>query len=197
MCIRDRDIYNEKYTKFSSAVSMMEQNILTAFINEGHYERHLNRMRKLYGEKRTVLLSELGKLGDSIRINGENAGHHLALRLGKGLDEEEMVRLASVSYTHLDVYKRQTFESVKEAHTIEAVFEKKSDGGSSSGGSSYSLSSEAYYVRYHDGDDLVKDGKYGEGERVTVKGDVFDAPLGKALAGWSTEEGGEVEFNSR
>lgn len=88
------DIYNEKYTKFSSAVSMMEQNILTAFINEGHYERHLNRMRKLYGEKRTVLLSELGKLGDSIRINGENAGHHLALRLGKSLDEEEMVRLA-------------------------------------------------------------------------------------------------------
>ena len=87
-----------------------------------------------------------------------------------------------------------TFESVKEAHTIEAVFEKKSDGGSSSGGSSYSLSSEAYYVRYHDGDDLVKDGKYGEGERVTVKGDVFDAPLGKALAGWSTEEGGKVEY---
>ena len=87
-----------------------------------------------------------------------------------------------------------TFKSVKEAHTIEAIFEKKSDGGSSSGGSSYSLSSEAYYVRYHDGDDLVKDGKYGEGERVTVKGDVFDAPLGKALAGWSTEEGGKVEY---
>ena len=87
-----------------------------------------------------------------------------------------------------------TFKNVKEAHTIEAVFEKKSDGGSSSGGSSYSLSSEAYYVRYHDDDDLVKDGKYGEGERVTVKGDVFDAPLGKALAGWSTEEGGKVEY---
>lgn len=87
-----------------------------------------------------------------------------------------------------------TFKNVKEAHTIEAVFEKKSDGGSSSGGSSYSLSSEAYYVRYHDGDDLVKDGKYGEGERVTVKGDVFEAPLGKALAGWSTEEDGEVEY---
>ena len=87
-----------------------------------------------------------------------------------------------------------TFKNVKEAHTIEAVFETKSDGGSSSGGSSYSLSSEAYYVRYHDDDDLVKDGKYGEGERVTVKGDVFEAPLGKALAGWSTEEDGKVEY---
>ena len=41
---------------------------------------------------------------------------------------------------------------------------------------------------------MVKDGKYGEGERVTVKGDVFEAPLGKALAGWSTEEGGKVEY---
>ena len=87
-----------------------------------------------------------------------------------------------------------TFTNVKENHTIKAVFEKKFDGGSSSGGSSYSLSSEAYYVRYHNGDALVKDGKYGEGERVTVKGDAFDVPLGKALAGWSTEEGGEVEY---
>lgn len=89
------DIYNQKFTKFSSAVSMLEQNILTSFINEGHYERHLNRMRKLYGEKRTVLLNELGKLGKSIIINGENAGHHLALKLEGGLDEAEMVSLAA------------------------------------------------------------------------------------------------------
>lgn len=87
-----------------------------------------------------------------------------------------------------------TFKNVNKAHTIKAVFEKNSDGGSSSGGSSYSLSSENYYVRYNDGDDLVKDGKYGKGERVTVKDDVFEAPLGKVLAGWSTEEGGEVEY---
>ncbi len=76
-----------------------------------------------------------------------------------------------------------------------AHWDKKSDSSSSSGGgSSYSLSSEAYYIRYHNDDDLVKDGKYGEGERVTIKDDVFDAPFGKALAGWSTEEGGKVEY---
>ena len=32
------EFYNERYTKFSSAVSVLEQNILTAFISEGHYE---------------------------------------------------------------------------------------------------------------------------------------------------------------
>ncbi len=87
-------LYDEKYTKFSSAVSVLEQNILTAFINEGHYERHLNRMRKLYGEKRNVLLNELKQLGGKIKINGENAGHYFALKLLNGLTEEEMIRLA-------------------------------------------------------------------------------------------------------
>ena len=89
------DEYNRRFTKFSSAVSVMEQNILTEFINGGHYERHLNRMRKLYGEKRTVLLEELGKIGRGISINGENAGHHLALKLEGGPDEAEMVSLAA------------------------------------------------------------------------------------------------------
>lgn len=88
-------IYNEKFIKFSSAVSVLDQNILTAFITEGHYERHLNRMRKLYGEKRTVLLNKLKGLGESIEINGENAGHHVAIRLKGDLSETEMTRLAA------------------------------------------------------------------------------------------------------
>lgn len=86
--------YNERYIKFSSAVSVLEQNILTAFISEGHYERHLNRMRKLYGEKRNALLNELKSFKGKIKINGENAGHHMAIKLLNGLSEKEMVMLA-------------------------------------------------------------------------------------------------------
>lgn len=89
------EFYDEKYTKFSSAVSVLDQNILTAFINEGHYERHLNRMRKLYGEKRAVLMEELKRLGENITINGENAGHHVAVKLLNGLSEEEMTEYAA------------------------------------------------------------------------------------------------------
>ncbi|MDD5944875.1 MAG: PLP-dependent aminotransferase family protein [Clostridia bacterium] len=89
------EFYNEKYTKFSSAVSVLDQNILTAFINEGHYERHLNRMRKLYGEKRAVLLEKLRSMGGKVIINGENAGHHMAVKLMTGMSEEEMVKSAA------------------------------------------------------------------------------------------------------
>ena len=65
------------------------------------------------------------------------------------------------------------------------------DGSSSSGGGH---TSNTYYVRYHNDDDTVKDGKFIPGETVTVKGNVFTAPVGKVLAGWSLEEDGKVDY---
>ena len=67
------------------------------------------------------------------------------------------------------------------------------DGGSSSsGGGSYT--SNTYWVRYHNDDDTERDGKFIPGETVTVKGNVFTAPVGKVLAGWSLEEDGKVDY---
>lgn len=86
---------------------------------------------------------------------------------------------------------RYTFMDVKKNHTISATFERSSDGGSSSGGGH---TSNTYYVRYHNDDDTVKDGKFIPGETVTVKGNVFTAPVGKVLAGWSLEEDGKVDY---
>lgn len=65
------------------------------------------------------------------------------------------------------------------------------DGSSSSGGSH---TSNTYYVRYHNDDETEKDGKFIPGETVTVKGNVFTAPIGKVLAGWSLEEDGKVDY---
>lgn len=67
---------------------------------------------------------------------------------------------------------------------------KAFDGGSSGG----SHTSNTYYVRYHNDDDTVKDGKFIPGETVTVKGNVFTAPVGKVLAGWSLDEDGKVDY---
>ena len=69
---------------------------------------------------------------------------------------------------------------------------KASDGGSSGG----SHTSNTYYVRYHNDDDIVKDGRFIPGETVTVRGDIFTAPRGKVLAGWSLEENGKVDYKA-
>ena len=93
------------------------------------------------------------------------------------------------------VVKSYAFENVTANHTIHATFKEKeeSGGGSSSGGSH---TSNTYYVRYHNDDDIVKDGRFIPGETVTVRGDIFTAPRGKVLAGWSLEENGKVDYKA-
>ena len=51
--------YREKAGFFSSTVSRPDQNILYQFLTEGHYERHLNRMRAVYKGKHDILLGGL------------------------------------------------------------------------------------------------------------------------------------------
>ena len=88
-----------------------------------------------------------------------------------------------------------TFENVTANHTISATFDKKSDGSSSSYGGRYSLDN-GYFVRYHDGDDTVRDGEYDHGDRVVIRDDVFAAPSEMELAGWSLEEGEDVDYEA-
>ncbi|WP_428604666.1 PLP-dependent aminotransferase family protein [Sedimenticola sp.] len=55
-----------------------QQQVLAAFIGEGHYERHLRRMRKRYETKRRILIDALTEaFGAEIELHGTNAGVHL------------------------------------------------------------------------------------------------------------------------
>lgn len=58
-----------------------DQLCLAEFINGGHFGLHLRRMRRLYRQRRDVLVAALGQqLGDLVSIHGDSAGMHLALR---------------------------------------------------------------------------------------------------------------------
>lgn len=75
--------------------STIAQRVLTDFINEGHLERHLRRMRVLYDRRRQTLVRAFKQyFEDRITILGENAGMHLMVRLQTGLSDEEVVRRA-------------------------------------------------------------------------------------------------------
>jgi GntR family transcriptional regulator / MocR family aminotransferase len=59
----------------------LEQAALTDFIADGHLERHIRRMRRLYGQRRKVLVDALReRFGDRIELLGDAAGMHLAVR---------------------------------------------------------------------------------------------------------------------
>ncbi len=76
----------------------IEQRVLADFINEGHLERHLRRMRTLYGARRQTLVRAFEThFGDRVTILGGNAGMHLMIRLRSGLDDDEIERRARAS----------------------------------------------------------------------------------------------------
>ena len=65
---------------FSCAVSRIDQKVLTLFLTEGHFERHLNRMRNIYKEKHDLLITRLRKIDKDIKIYGHGAGAHIIVR---------------------------------------------------------------------------------------------------------------------
>jgi GntR family transcriptional regulator / MocR family aminotransferase len=73
----------------------LDQLVLTDFLCEGHFSRHLRRMRAIYQSRRDTLVSEIGKhLGHLLTIVNAEAGMHLTARLPKRFDDVEIVRLA-------------------------------------------------------------------------------------------------------
>lgn len=85
--------YNKIFKFFICPVSIMVQKMLTAFIETGEFEKHLNRMRKIYSKKRQLLIDMLSERKD-ITIRGADAGLHIVLEYPKNYSEEYIVKKA-------------------------------------------------------------------------------------------------------
>lgn len=79
---------------YSSTVSRIDQGILNEFIRNGHFERYLNKMRKIYRARHELLLEELQAFGGLFRISGGNAGLHLLLTARGKTPEKEFLQKA-------------------------------------------------------------------------------------------------------
>jgi GntR family transcriptional regulator / MocR family aminotransferase len=75
----------------------LEQHALTDCITEGHFERHIRRMRHLYDRRRQVLANALKHhLGSRVTILGENAGIHLMAKIETALSDEVVIQKAAI-----------------------------------------------------------------------------------------------------
>ena len=71
---------------------IFEQAVLAAFMSEGHFTRHLRRMRTLYAERRRALLDAASEL--PLKIDSQAAGIHCVGWLPDGLDDLELASRA-------------------------------------------------------------------------------------------------------
>ena len=61
------------------------------FIREGHFARHIRRMRPIYAERRRVLVAAIGEeLGNRASVSGDEAGMHLAVII-EGLRSDQKI----------------------------------------------------------------------------------------------------------
>ena len=85
--------YRNTLSFFSSSVPTTNQLILEKFISSGEYEKHLNRMKNNYKQKRDELISLLNNssFSDKIRIYGEEAGLHFLVDIKTEKSEKYLV----------------------------------------------------------------------------------------------------------
>ena len=74
---------DEIFGFMSSSVSSLEQLTMAEFINGGYFERHINKMSKVYKTKRDTIVEYINKYfnNNDFKILEKNAGLHFILKL--------------------------------------------------------------------------------------------------------------------
>ncbi|MFA5006610.1 MAG: PLP-dependent aminotransferase family protein [Candidatus Izemoplasmatales bacterium] len=88
--------YRERLGHYSCTVSNIEQETLSRFMAEGHFERHLARVRKTCRDRRDRFLDRLlaSPIGNRLSVRSEDAGLHFVLSVDLGRSEADLVAAA-------------------------------------------------------------------------------------------------------
>ncbi len=87
--------YHEHYTMYMQTVSRLHQYTLFRFMNEGHWQRHLNKMRTLYRKKHRALIVAINNhLENNVNVIGEKSGLHIVLEVKNKMTEKDLIHSA-------------------------------------------------------------------------------------------------------
>lgn len=105
--------YYEKLSFYACTVSNFEQYTLARFIEEGYFEKHINRMRNYYHHKRDALVNTINNspLKRYVKIFKEDAGLHFLMEVSTRHSDQEFIQMLKehgVKLTPLSDYYRQT-----------------------------------------------------------------------------------------
>ena len=86
--------FRQKLGFYSCTVPSFEQYTLARFLSRGFFEKHINRMRKIYRNRRNNLISMLQNcaFSDRLTIQEQDAGLHFLLQVDTQLSDQELTR---------------------------------------------------------------------------------------------------------
>ena len=129
--------FRQRLGFYSCTVPSFEQYTLARFLSRGHFEKHINRMRKFYRSRRNRIVSMLDRCAyaDRLTILEQDAGLHFLVKVDTGLSDGELtarlsdagIRVRTLSsYYHDDVHRDShclvvNYSSLREEKLEEAL----------------------------------------------------------------------------
>ena len=88
---------------YSCTVPSFEQYTLARFLSSGHFEKHINRMRKAYKARRNRLIDILRQcpMADRLQVLEQDAGLHFLVRVQTRLSDEGLIALLEKKGIHI------------------------------------------------------------------------------------------------
>ncbi len=87
--------YKKVFNRYHTFVPWTEQKIVENFIQGGHWERHIRRVRLANKKRHDMLVQALGStMGGKVRLHGRHAGLHLVLEFSTPGCEAELIARA-------------------------------------------------------------------------------------------------------
>ena len=89
------EVFSKTLSFISNHSPMPEQVVLTDFIREGHFGRHIRRMRNFYAERQQILINAINsELSEYLEVKDDVAGMHLIAWLKNGLSDKKLAEKA-------------------------------------------------------------------------------------------------------
>jgi GntR family transcriptional regulator / MocR family aminotransferase len=90
------DRYQMIFRGYFSTVSLLEQQTLASFMEQGYWDRHLRRIRTTYKKKHDALLVAIERhFGERAKVTGQGAGLHVVIGLAdQPYPEKELIQRA-------------------------------------------------------------------------------------------------------
>ena len=112
--------FQRKLGFYSCTVPSFEQYTLARFLSEGHFEKHINRMRKYYKNRRNHVISQLQscRFADNLTILEQDAGLHFLLKVKTGLTDRELTAALADAGIRVRALSEYYHEQVGDLHCL-------------------------------------------------------------------------------
>ena len=107
------DLYRKELSFYSCTVSNFEQYTLASFIQQGYFEKHINRMRNYYRTQRDSVMSAIKNhpLYSKVNIKEEDSGLHFLMQAKTPLSDGELIEKAQTQGVNISCLSQYYHES--------------------------------------------------------------------------------------